>query len=53
MARWTPEAFPIPKQGNNEKVREFIKKKYIDLVWIAKEVRRGPCVSKESGAARS
>jgi hypothetical protein len=42
MAQWRPDVCPIPQQSDNAKVRDFIKKKYVDLLWVSKEVRGPP-----------
>jgi hypothetical protein len=35
LARWTQHAFPLPQPNDKDRIRTFIKMKYIDKVWIA------------------
>jgi len=35
MARWSPSDFPEPDPGDPERLRQFIRLKYIDKKWVA------------------
>eukprot|EP01119_Soliformovum_irregulare_P011819 TRINITY_DN299_c0_g1_i1.p1 TRINITY_DN299_c0_g1~~TRINITY_DN299_c0_g1_i1.p1 ORF type:complete len:468 (-),score=143.26 TRINITY_DN299_c0_g1_i1:106-1509(-) len=42
LARWTPNEFPEPDPGDPERIRHFIRLKYIDKRWVASGGNQNP-----------
>ena len=35
MARWTPDDYPEPDPNDKDRIRQYIRLKYIDKRWVA------------------
>lgn len=42
LATWSPSDFPEPEASEKDKIREFIKKKYVQKQWYRKPGSAGP-----------
>ena len=51
MARWSPKDYPEPDGNDIPKIREFIRKKYVEKVWYKKKSKKSKNKDVDNGDA--